>query len=402
MTLTSTPATALAAPVPPAPAASATPAHWSGVDADSPWLARAVALVPELRSTAEAVDRSGSFVVGGIARLREQQLLSMLVPTELGGGGASFAETGAVLATLAHGCPATSLTFSMHLHLVAAQVWRWHRGLPAPVLTRVAQEHLLLVSTGASDWLSSSGTARRVEDGYRVSARKGPASGAPAGNVLVTSIRCDDGADGPQVLHCSVPFTAAGVRIEETWDTMGMRGTGSHTVVLDDVFVPDVAVMLARPADVWHPIWATVLGVALPLIMASYVGVAEAAASAALELAARRADRPDCITVAGRMATRLGAARDTVATMLASSADLRFDNTLPHAITTLARKATATDAVLDTVRAALELGRGAAYGRSSEVERLFRDAHGALYHPLPAAQQEVASGRMALGLDPFV
>ena len=40
------------------------------------------------------------------------------------------------------------------------------------------------------------------------------------------------------MIHCSIPFAAAGVTIEKTWDTMGMRGTGSHTVVLEDVFVP--------------------------------------------------------------------------------------------------------------------------------------------------------------------
>ena len=48
-----------------------------------------------------------------------------------------------------------------------------------------------------------------------------------------------------------------------------MRATGSHTVVLDDVFVPDAAVALIRPADVWHPVWNTVVTAAMPLIMLS-------------------------------------------------------------------------------------------------------------------------------------
>ena len=61
-----------------------------------------------------------------------------------------------------------------------------------------------------------------------------------------------------------------------------MRGTGSHTVVIDDVFVPEEAVALVRPAGEWHPVWSTVLGAALPLIMSSYVGVAEEAADRAV------------------------------------------------------------------------------------------------------------------------
>ena len=86
--------------------------------------------------------------------------LSLLVPGELGGGGATHADACAVLTALAHGCPATSLTLSMHLHLVAAQVWRHHRDLPAPVLPKVAATGQL-VSTGAADWIDSSGVARR-------------------------------------------------------------------------------------------------------------------------------------------------------------------------------------------------------------------------------------------------
>ena len=55
----------------------------------------------------------------------------------------------------------------------------------------------MLVSTGASDWVGSNGTALKVDGGYRVSGRKANASGCEVGNVLVTSIRWDDAPDGP-------------------------------------------------------------------------------------------------------------------------------------------------------------------------------------------------------------
>lgn len=375
-------------------------AHWTGVPADSRWLAAAAGLREPLGAAAEAHDAAGDFVHGGLALAREHGLVSMLVPTEAGGGGATHAEACAALAELARACPSTALALSMHSHLVAAQVWRHKRGMPAPVLARVA-EGVVLVSTGASDWMASTGSTVKVDGGYRVTARKGPASAAPAGNVLVTSVRWDDAPDGPQVVHAAVPFAAEGVRIEPTWDALGMRGTGSDTVVLDDVFVPDAAVSLVRPADVWHPVWATVLGSALPLIMACYVGVAEEAAARALGLAAPRADRPETAVVAGRLVNRLTTARDAVVAMLTASADLTFDNSLAVADAMLARKTIAAEAVTDVGRLALELGGGAAFGRAAGIERLFRDLHGAPYHPLPAAQQERFSGRVALGLDPM-
>ena len=382
------------------PAAGA-PRHWTGADPASRWILEARELVPVLAADAEPLDRSGEFAADAFERLRDRRLMSMLVPAALGGGGATHAEACAVLAELAHGCPSTSLALSMHTHLVAAQVWRYHRGLPAPVLARVAADELVLVSTGASDWIDSGGTATRVDGGFRIRGRKAPSSGSPAGDVLVTSARWEDGPDGPQVIHASVPFAADGVRIDLTWDATGMRATGSHTVVLDDVFVPDAAVPLIRPAGEWHPVWSTVVGAALPLIMSTYVGVASSAAERAVELAGRRAERPDVAPAVGRMLGALTTARDAVAAMIASSDDLRFENDLGHASLTLTRKTVAADAAIETVRLALEAGGGAAYASSSGIGRLLRDVHGALYHPLPTTQQERFSGRVALGLDPL-
>lgn len=365
------------------------------------WASIARDLVPELTATAAGHDRDGTFVHEGIEAVRRRGLLSMLVPTELGGGGASFADACAVLTTLAHGCPATSLTLSMHTHLVAAQVWRHLRDLPAPVLRRIAAEDLLLVSTGAADWIDSSGVARKVEGGWQVTDRKAPASGAPAGSVVVTSARWEDAPEGPQVIHCSIPFSAPGVSIEETWDTLGMRGTGSHTIVLEDVFVPEAAVPLVRPAGEWHPVWATVLGCALPLIMATHVGVAEAAAHRALCLADRRADEPETAPTVGRMIERLTAAQDALVAMIAANADLRFDPTMDAAASHLTRKGNAAAAAIDAVELAMQVGGGRAFATDGGVARLLRDVHGATFHPLPPAAQRRFAGRVAFGLDPL-
>ena len=275
------------------------------------WRDLAAGLVPLLSERADAADATGEFVAAQMELLRERQLMSMLVPTELGGGGATHADACMLLRELAHGCPATSLTFAMHTHLVAAQVWRHHHDLPAPVLPKVAASQLLLVSTGAKDWIDSSGSAVAVDGGFRVSGSKSPSSGAPAGDVLITSIRWEPAPgpdshgrpspEGPQVLHLSVPFSAEGVRIEPTWDSIGMRATGSDTVVLDDVFVPDAAVSLVRPAGVWHPVWNVVLGAAMPLIMSTYVGVAEEAVRRAMALTRPGDERPASATAVARM-----------------------------------------------------------------------------------------------------
>jgi alkylation response protein AidB-like acyl-CoA dehydrogenase len=60
----------------------------------------------------------------------------------------------------------------------------------------------------------------------------------------------------------------------------------------------------------------------------------------------------------------------------------------------------AADALIATVRLAIELTGGLGYTRSTELERLYRDVHGCLFHPLPRAKQINFSGRVALGTSP--
>ena len=184
--------------------------------------------------------------------------------------------------------------------------------------------------------------------------------------MLVTSIRWDAVADGPQVLHFCVPLAAEGVSIEQTWDTLGLRATGSHTVVLDDVFVPEAAVSLIRAADVWHPIWNVVIGVAMPLIMSAYVGIADAAVATALDgvhgpsrQPPRAADRRD--------AQRPHRRRSTPWTPCSPR---RRTCGSPTPTSTRARRSVARPSPptpsIDTVRLAIELVGGVGY---TEVER---------------------------------
>src|SRR2546427_709919 len=146
------------------------------------WLAVAEELLPAFAARAAGHDADDTFVAETFAELRRRRLFSAAVAVELGGGGASHAELCEVLRTLAHACSSTALAFSMHTHQVLIPVWRWRHDR-APVdgfLRRLAAEELILASSGGSDWLTGSGRAEKVDGGYRVTARKIFASGAPA------------------------------------------------------------------------------------------------------------------------------------------------------------------------------------------------------------------------------
>jgi len=97
---------------------------------------------PALAERADLCDANDTFVTENFAELKERGVLAAGVPTELGGGGASYPALCKMLRVLGQYCGSTALTLSMHTHPLATNVWRWRRD-PAPferLLRRVADE----------------------------------------------------------------------------------------------------------------------------------------------------------------------------------------------------------------------------------------------------------------------
>jgi alkylation response protein AidB-like acyl-CoA dehydrogenase len=334
------------------------------------WVALARELGAGFGTRAAAHDAEDSFVAENYAELRRRRVFSAPVPAALGGGDASYAELGQMLRALAHGCSSTALALAMHTHPLAMIVRRWREGHTAgePLLRRIATEELAIVSSGGSDFLAGSGTAEPVEGGFRVSGHKRFASGAPA----------------------------EGVRIIETWRTLGMRATGSHDVVIDRVFVPESAVSIRRPAGRWSQPFHLIYAVAFPLIYSVYTGVAEAACGLALREAQKRREDPLVQLTAGEMETELATARMAAADMIAASTE---DPPGPETTNRVAiGRGICGRAAVRAVDLAMELAGGGAFYRSLGLERLHRDIQAARFHPLQRQPQHLYSGRLALGL----
>jgi acyl-CoA dehydrogenase len=289
----------------------------------------------------------------------------------------------------------------MHQHLVGTALWSYRHGKPGETLLRaVAEGEKILVSTGATDWLSSSGVLERCEGGYRFAARKPFASGCLAGDLLVTSGQFNDPVAGRQVLHFSISMSGDGVSIDRVWEAMGMRGSGSHTVILNNVFVPEQSITLRRPCGEYHPVWNVILTVALPIICAVYVGMAEAAAEKALTIAAAKGDDGVNALAIGEMQTELTTAQIALESMVSNANELDVEPGIEHANRALIRKTIVVEAVKRAVNKAFEATGGAGYFRRLGLERILRDVQAAQFHPMPATKQHRFSGRLAMGLDP--
>jgi alkylation response protein AidB-like acyl-CoA dehydrogenase len=289
----------------------------------------------------------------------------------------------------------------MHTHLVAATVWRFRQGHSVdPFLRRLVAEQLVLIGSGASDWLASSGTAERTEGGYRVSGRKVSGSGAPAGDLLITSAPYDDPCEGPTVLHFPVPMNVAGVTVLDKCSAMGTRANGSTDVLLDRVFVPDIAVSLRRRKGQWHPFFNMVITVAGPIVMSAHLGVAEAARDLALQHLQRKRDDPEVWYLLGELANALATAELAVQGMVELCADYAFTPDIATVNAVLIRKTIAAQALTAATEKAREAVGGSGLLQSLDLQRLLRDLHRAQFHPLPAKCQHRFTGRVAFGLDP--
>src|SRR5690349_5401485 len=150
---------------------------------------------PEIEKQGLIYDAENKFAEKNFSLLKAKGVYKALIPAELGGGGVAYSELCYFLKDLAQYCPSTSLTLSMHMHLVSVLVFKHMNGDAAATKTlqAVVEKNLILLSTGGGDWVSSNGSARKVEGGYRISCVKPFCSGSPIANVAVMSCAYDDG-----------------------------------------------------------------------------------------------------------------------------------------------------------------------------------------------------------------
>src|SRR6266850_705028 len=201
---------------------------------------RARRLAADFATRAAQHDRDATDPVENYTALRHAGFYGLNVPTELGGAGIGLLGWSLAAEELAQGCASTALSFNMHLSVVGPV-------LESPLVPRATKERLAkmvvhegkLIGGNFSEPTTSGlvGTAipltraRRVDGGYRITGRKAFASMIAAADYVL------------------VPPNAPGRRVDHVWDALGMRATRSDSMVLDDCWVSDDA-LLVRADDI--------------------------------------------------------------------------------------------------------------------------------------------------------
>jgi alkylation response protein AidB-like acyl-CoA dehydrogenase len=374
------------------------------------FVALADRLAARIAPRAAAHDRENSFPFGSFRELHEAGYLALSVPTAYGGAGADPLEVARAQERLARGDGSTALAATMHLALIgrlaATRAW------PEPVFARVCRDVVergaLINSVASEPDLGSpsrgalpSTTAVRTAGGWRLNGHKRWASLAPAlGYLVVMATAVEEGKE-PVRADFLVPAGTPGVRIEETWDNLGMRGTGSHDVILEEVEVPADARLEAGAASAGDGAgWG-----AFPTA-AVYLGVATAARDVAVDFARERTPNGMSGPIA-ELQTAQHRVAEIELLLLQSRAVLwgaaerwidRPEERPGMGWELAAVKHLVTNHAIAVTDLALRVTGSAGLSRTMPLERYFRDVRAGLGHPPLDDAALTLIGKTALGL----
>ena len=221
-------------------------------DAGRELIERIAPALPLIAQRARAHDRDASFPFESIDDLRAAGWMKAPVPREYGGDECDLADLVAAQTTLAKAD--MSLAYSVGMHLMSVGGERanraWTESLRRRILRSVVEEGALCNQVATEPELGSPQGGGRPQtaltpDGpgrWRINGRKSFTTLAPALTWFMTYVAVEDGSG--ELARVAVHKDAAGLRIEETWDVVGLRSTGSHDVWFEDVAVTDDEILL--------------------------------------------------------------------------------------------------------------------------------------------------------------
>jgi alkylation response protein AidB-like acyl-CoA dehydrogenase len=380
--------------------------------ADAPLrpLEQANLLAPEFANRASLHDRDACFPFENFRQLSDVGLLALTVPTALGGSGAGARDTARVLNVLGKADPSTALVLSMHYiqHLVMARSTRWPGRLSRRLARETVEGVALINALRVEPDLGSPSrgglpatVARRTETGWRLSGRKIYSTGAPILKWYAVWARTDEST--VRVGLFLVPAGLPGTSVVETWDHLGLRASGSHDIVFDDVVFPLDHEIDVRKPDEWRVPDLTHATVHAIFIAAIYDGIARAARDWLVEflrnrvpsnLGASLATLPRAQEVVGSIEARLV----VNARLIESFAQDFDDGALLSASESNIIKLTVTNNAVAVVEDALSLTGNHGLTRANPLERHYRDVLCGRVHTPQDDTTRVTAGRRALDI----
>ena len=364
-------------------------------------------------------DAEASFPFENYDDMRDAGLLGLCVPERHGGHGADFATYCLVSAELGRHCGSTALTYNMHtssmlwsgsmtddLDMTEAQRAR-HKKTQEAHFNRVIQDGAIYAQPFSEGNASAAGRApfgtlaTKVDGGYLLTGKKIFASLADAASYF--GILCTedvDDASRKDTIYLAVPKDSDGFEVTGPWDPLGMRGTVSRTLIMEDVFVPEENELMPRgiyfqAANRWPHMFIT--------LAPTYMGLAQAAYD--FTVSYLRGEIEGMPPVKRRMyptkqlavAEMFVTLEQTRALFLRAIADAKPDPTKQERMRAWAAQYTIMENANDLARLAIRTCGGQSMLKTLPLERIYRDSRcGSLMLPLTAELCMDRLGREAL------
>ena len=395
--------------------------YYVGLMAPSPTLptradliADTEAIVDLLRANAAESERERRVAPASVAAMAEVGLWRILTPRTHGGAEAGLraqVDTARIVATADPAAGWVQMVCNAHVWMVSS--------FPAQCQQEVFAAGPDCRVPGT---LAAQGRAKRVEGGWQLNGRWQFASGVDHGDWLMVGAVADHLPESPnRALHLVIP--KADMVVDDTWYTLGLRGTGSKDIVAEEVFVPEHRSLPTRllfdglsPHGEGHATHINRLPVLVCLAVqfaGAVVGIAEGALQLHVERTRTRRDAytgaPKAEAAGAQMRIAESATEIQVARSLMERAADRCDEV---AITgerlTIEERAELkwhTTYVGELCRRATErifAGAGAhAIYDDSVLQARFRDINTACHHAVVDFDDNAQMyGRVVLGLDP--
>lgn len=381
-------------------------------------------------------DREGSFPFENFTDLAKSGAMAAAIPVEHGGLGVeSLHDLMIGMSRLGRADASTAIAANMHIAGGAVIVRMLRRLRSAGDADTVALMERLQSQVGmgaivmcfpnteaGTDLASPMAEAVARDGGYRINGRKIFATISPAAQLFFPSVRIPNGSGGYSTGTVMVEKETPGFRLENDWDALGMRASGSNSIVFENCFVPANRVFGVRDnyGKVGRGFADFALNANLPLI-SSFLGIAEAARRIAVDAVTsvkkgsnkkRLADRIPIqqlvaeievdIAVCRAMVKRLGLIADEfLARYPQSDAPVEEANALMKEVQCM--KYVVNRKAIDVVDRAMTVCGGGSYMSKHPLSRLYRDARaGPFMQPFAPYEALEYIGKVALKLDPIL
>ncbi|MBL4961777.1 acyl-CoA dehydrogenase family protein [Bacillus velezensis] len=335
----------------------------------------------EIAPKAHEVDQSAVFPIDTFKKIGELGLLGIPFPEEYGGAGGDTISYAAAVEEIGKACGSTGLSYAAAVSLGASPLYYFGT-------EQQKQEHLIPLASGkalgsfgltepnaGSDAGGTQTKAEKKGDGYVINGEKCWITNANyARTVIVTAVTGKNSAGKPIISALIVPTDTPGFTITNPYDKMGVRGSDTAELVLEDVRVP-ADNLLGDPEKGFKQFLYTLDGGRIS-IAALAVGIAQGALEASLSYAKERKQFGSPISSFQAIQFKLAdmAMEIDLARQMVLKAAWLKDQNLPFTKEAAFAKLYASEMAVRTCLQAIQIHGGSGYMKECGVERMLRDA----------------------------